>query len=357
MKKFIILMATVILGMTSCVKTIEPIFNAGEDKLIAFESPVVNKATKASAQVISGVVYPTTSQFKVYAKYHDGDFVAWSTSTDYFTASGLAVSYSANVIEGRGGWHTTPHKYWPKTGKLSFSAYSPADAASASIDEHGVKFTSFTAAIGKDAQVDLLYSDRVVNQTANANVGVNLYGVQIPFKHALAQVQFTAKLKADSGIDAGAGDYVKIKSIVLSGIKTTGAFGQNLEDDTDGAGAPAWTGQATPATYANVVEDATYALTTTANSENFCPVLLMPQDFTDDCEVTIIYDLHINGVDEFDIPVTTKLNTLTYSGGNGAKFVMGKRYVYDIEFGLEKIYFAPVVNVYENISITGGINI
>lgn len=358
----IVLFAVAIVAMASCTQKIEPVNAGRSDQRIMFETPVVAPATKADyvSGPVEGTVFSTDYSFKVYAKYSAGDLAKWSTATDYFTAGGLKVEYTANVKEGRGSWHTNPDKYWPKTGKLSFSAVFPHDAAF-TVGDKGVALDDYTAILTKGDQVDLLYSNRVINQQGTAAETFddtdNLYGVQLPFHHALAQVTFSAKLKENSGI--GASDHVKIKEIILKNVNSVADFTQGLVEagNGSGAGTPAWSDHKTLADYANVVTNSDLTLTTTANTTNWTPILVIPGATWGSSKIYIKYDLSYNGVTETNIVVEKDLSALTYSDSS-AGFAIGKKYTYNIEFGLDKIYFAPTaIDDWQGVTVSGGIDI
>lgn len=380
----IVLFAAAVVAMASCTQKIEPVNAGRSDQRIMFETPVVGMATKASdyAGVISGTTFPTNENFKVYAVKHSGAFSAWSAATAYFGENGADFDYDSAAH----GWVSNPAFYWPKgdDSRLSFQAYSPADltATTITVNETGLNLTGYTVATGLKAQNDILFSSRVTDKTANdGTYGTDLYGVQLSFHHALAQVAFDAKLK--TGTVLGESESITITSIVLKNVNTKGDFAQTLVDNsvTGTKGTPTWSNQNTPSNYANIVAASATQLpaanasaedVTTHATTNYTPILVLPSKFVADDPGTaavneasyleITYTTVLGGVTETDIVATVNLNALTYdsTAGTDARFKgfePGKRYLYHITIGLDKVYFAPSVEDWDNVTITGGIDI
>ena len=207
MKKVFALAALVAVALTSCV-TNEVVTPEGE---IAFKA-VSYKNTKAVVNgPISGTTYPTTEHFGVYA-YHST--TAWSTS---YTPN--IYMNNVEIWENGGVWknHTQSY-YWPKTGMLSFVAYSPyafgTGTVSATATE-GVAFTDFTTTNDFDAQIDLMATD-VVKDLAKATPVVP---VPVAFKHLLSQVKVAVK-PAATNYAANGVTSITIDKVVLGGVNS-----------------------------------------------------------------------------------------------------------------------------------------
>lgn len=343
---YTILLLAIICG---CTQKINPNFESTKEELV-FAPPVVSKVKipqanpESKSQVIESDTYPTEYAFKVYAKQHLGDFTTWSSADDLFTANGESVEYRP----AKNGWTTATPYYWPKpTHKLSFQAFSPS-SASGIIDEHGVKFTNYTVTTTRDGQPDLLYSERKVNLTKNSKEG-QYYGVQLPFYHALTQVAFRFRLLEALPISHATfeegDDYVLFKEVRLMNVKTKGSFSQNLEDNSvdNGSELEAWTGQDIIGSYDNVVlEEGVLVTNTSPVTEGIVPMLVIPQAFNEDIKLYVRYDEKVNGILVEDKESESNLNGLTFSEG-GFNFIMGKRYVFDINYGTQKLYFHPSI--------------
>lgn len=345
MKK-ILLIAAAIVAVTACQKKkVDPTIGP-RHTLVSFESPVLAPNTKAP---ISGTVLPKTCTFNVTAKQHDGDYTAWSATSDFYDG---AVSYN----EQAKGWSWAVNQYWPENKKLSFIAYHPSNLAEATITNAGVTITDYVATLTKGGQDDLLFSERVVDQTDNLGTfGTEYYGVQIPFHHALSQLVITAKLEQALPAE---GDYVKINSITLTNVRKAATFDQGLAD-TDGAGVvgnAVWTIDEGTAVdnYESVVGEDPVELSTTVTADGtFEPFLVIPQAFNDALAIVVNYDKKINGAEAVTGQVKTVLvKDLLYDGVEATEYEMGKRYIYNLIFDTGVIYFAPSVSDWDDVDVT-----
>jgi len=321
MKKVFALAALVAVALTSCV-TNEVVTPEGE---IAFKA-VNYKNTKAVVNgPISGTTYPTTEHFGVYA-YHS--LTAWSTS---YTPN----TYMDNVeIWKNGGvWknHTQSY-YWPKTGMLSFVAYSPYEFGTGTVSApatEGVAFTDFTTTNDFAAQIDLMATD-VVKDLAKATPVVP---VPVAFKHLLSQVKVAVK-PAATNYAANGVTSITIDKVVLGGVNSVADYAS-----VDGAVvANGWSGHATPIVYTYLNAAQTVALDATEGAAVGTAALVIPQT---------------NATRQFTINYT-----INYAGGakdvvEGATFdvaadyawEMGKIYTYTVTIGVgDEITFTPSVS-------------
>lgn len=321
MKKVFALAALVAVALTSCV-TNEVVTPEGE---IAFKA-VNYKNTKAEVNVpITGTTYPTNEHFGVYA-YHST--TAWSTS---YTPN--IYMDNVQIWENGGVWknHTQSY-YWPKTGMLSFVAYSPyafgTGTVSATATE-GVAFTDFTTTNVFGAQVDLMATD-VVKDLAKATPVVP---VPVAFKHLLSQVKVAVK-PAATNYAANGVTSITIDKVVLGGVNSVADYAS-----VDGAVvANGWSGHATPIEYTYLNAAQTVALDATTGAAVGDAALVIPQT---------------NATRQFTINYT-----INYAGGakdvvTGATFnvaadyawEMGKIYTYTVTIGVgDEITFTPSVS-------------
>ena len=96
------------------------------------------------------------------------------------------VTYSSSPEPAK--WTYTNTKYWPSQGHIDFLAYAPY------VDQKQLNGSSIDFTVEGEAanQKDLLWAN-AKNQTKANNSGTNK--VELTFKHALAKIGYTVKLK------------------------------------------------------------------------------------------------------------------------------------------------------------------
>lgn len=360
MKKALLMAVAVGAVFTGCVKNETVSGTLVSDSKICFESPLVGSITRAvPGEIASSTAYPTTESFNVWGWYHSGDYTTfgdtgngWANYMTDVSGNPVAVSNSGN------SWVPATDYYWPKTGKLTFAAYSPADAAGTlAHDATGLKITGFTVAeVG--LQYDLMYSDRAYNRTSSTNnyggTAENPYeGVDIVFHHALSSIVF--KVGTDMDYRTADVDF-KVKKIELGNIVNKGSFDEGL---TDGSGSttrtPAWTASAEPTDkVAYVPFDGSFAVpedTTVSEPTGAEDLILLPQTFGDDATVTVTYTMETAASGEIEHKAVLYIKDYT------TEWEPNKRYTYRIIFGLNKIYFAPVVENWEDVTVSSDIEL
>ena len=376
----IIYMISAIVAL-SCVKVEQEVVPVLR---ISFEDPIVGSLTKAApnhAGEIEGK-YPEAEHFSVFARHHTGDYQAWDTPGNVNYMTDVETAYFADVQ----GWDPDacgdPY-FWPNGGKLTFAGYSPSiakeDAAGGlTYGAEGLVMTDFTvdcrSTLTPQTDVtyyDLMYSGRTYNKTASTG-GVSYKGVNLHFHHALSSVAFKVKLK--EAINSVADDGQKLNSIVLNRISIrqaykTATFRENITDGPAYQAAPQWTDYRNEmdleteyySTYEDMsagfhIEQVSSAVEPTGSRH----VLLIPQPFDHgDKEVVIRvnYTVTVNNKTTrqiVDVPLMTSNEGLPFKDQNGntiEAWQMGKRYVYTLEFGLYKIYFAPAVEVWNDVEV------
>ena len=350
---------------------------------ISFEDPVVGSLTKADPNHVGEIEgkYPQTEHFSVFARHHTGDYQAWDTPGNVNYMTDVETGYFADVQ----GWDPDacgdPY-FWPNGGKLTFAGYSPSmakeDAAGLTYGAEGLVMTDFTvdcrSTLAPQTDVtyyDLMYSERTYNKTASTG-GTSYKGVNLNFRHALSSVAFKVKLREEINSVADAGQ--TLNSIVLNRISVrqaykTATFRENITDGPVYQAAPQWTDYKDEmdleteyySTYEDMsagfhIEHVSSAVEPTGSRH----VLLIPQPFDHgDKEVVIRvnYTVTVNNKTTrqiVDVPLMTSNEGLPFKDQNGntiEAWQMGKRYVYTLEFGLYKIYFAPAVEVWNDIEV------
>lgn len=360
MKKFFILAAAALVAIAACSKNEADTASYEKSKVINFNT-VAGKATKAP---ITGTTYSyDLPSFGVFAWYlASGN---WNTAA----ANSSAVSYMDDVEirfdDDKDIW--APHNgtdafvnyYWPLEGKLTFIAYSPKSAATATFSNAGVlTLTGFTVNTTVANQVDLLYSAIAADKTQNEDYyedtanskdsetsGENK-GVNIEFKHALSQVIFQAKT-ADEVYNAGYS--FKVNTITVNAAST--ATSMTVTNPTTTQLASAITTWNSPGTNVNYAVSSTAFpaaantyLTKTLSDPIGAPLLMIPVTAfaTTDPTVTINYTMYRTDDNQ---ALGSKEVTIHFDDIDDmvTAWQAGKKYVYNLTIDLQKIYFNPSI--------------
>lgn len=352
MKKFFVIAAAALVALAACTKAEINDTDYQKSKEINFVT-VANKATKAP---ITGTTYPSDApSFGVFAWYlASGN---WNTSA----ANSSAVSYMDDVEvsfnDTKDIWVPSSTYYWPLEGKLTFIAYSPKAAATATFDNEGeLTLTGFTVATTVADQVDLLYSaiaaDKTQNEayytdgtnSKNSQTAEGDKGVNIKFKHALSQIIFKARTHADV---YAAGLSFKVNSITVNAPSTATSMTVSNPADSDSASVATWNSPATPVDY--LINTAAFpAAANTYLTDSYSdaigdPLLTIPTEFSSTTPtVTINYTLYrkSDNVAMGSKEVTVKFDNIDDAIANWRP---GKKYLYEFTIDLQKIYFNPTI--------------
>ena len=255
------------------------------NQAISFDTYVGRNAQTRASVANKTTLEGSTEGFGVFGYYTEDD--DWSSSaTPNFM-------YNQQVTYTDGAWGYNPIKYWPD-GKISFYAYAPYSESDYTLSTNtttDAPTLTYTMPDDVDDQVDLLISDKKLNQTiANPVVGFTFY-------HALSRIGFAIKAETNALDNATS---VKITSITLSG--------KFAKSDTVTLGTPTPT---TPATWGTATLSATeidYELTdemlasasisptttpTSLNSDEGY-LMLLPQAYNttgNELSLTMVYNL------------------------------------------------------------------
>lgn len=351
LRKIYILALIVVTGfITGCVKN-DPVPEATSE--ISFSSPVVRGMTKAN---VMGEIekYPADENFCVNAVWTKGDLQAWGADESVPYMAEVEVAYN-----GTDSWDSQsvaggkPYA-WPFDGKLSFAAFSPASVKGlCEYGEDGLTIERFAVPETISDQYDLMYSQRSYNRVDNTNLHnpATYQGVDLVFRHALSSIKFQVK---SSNNYHEAGTEVKILSVSISDAYSKGDFKENVIDGPSYAASPSWTqnsGVKSDYSYWNSVEGQLLTTTITGlkTGESIVPnAILLPQILKDEYhEVKIHVSYSIRHSGELDFVNQTA--DLSLSTQTVDKWEMGKRYIYTITVGVDKIFFSPEVENWENI--------
>lgn len=313
-------------GCESLDRVEEPLVG---DRLVAFPTPLVSVATKASE---SG--YPEDCTFGVFGLYYQsGDFAGWeSTSGSTVYIDGAEFRYDKDIddsTEGSGAWISSPVYYWQKTGRMTFAAWSPfsvRDAVSYGADGLAVKDFS----TGKDGQVDLMYSDRIYDKSSSIGSSAKYDGIDIVFHHALASLRFIAKAQD------GASYNVRLDRVVLYGFGRQGTFKENISETVpkEYSSAPSWE---------SLTDSYTQSDSLAVSGDS---AFIIPQEITKEVKMRVYYSIQIGSatfVPTVSQDISLNGNKVAGTTDVIAEWEIGKRYTYNLTLGLQQIRFS--VNV------------
>ena len=358
MKKLFFIAAIASAALVSCTKNeVAPI---AQDQEITFATPVVGNLTKVAGEI--GTNYDKNEKFVVFGWYCEEDSFNPANASVYMNA--VTVQHNgdinASVDAGdQGAWEPVTTFYWPKNGKLTFSAYSPLDATShcTAVDcdkTTGLHLTDFTVQLDPAYQYDLLYSDRAYNKTtSNGEMNAMYDGVDSQFRHALSSIH--VNVKNDKTYPAGT---ITVNKIELQNVYCTADFKENLTSGTESESATssAWEAFDNEQT---VVLGQTNQEVVYDKAKYGTTALLIPQTFAHSTKTVSLYvEYTIKNEDGSVLPqkATFKLNEYTGTiGGVDAglltQWTKGYRYTYNLTFGLTEVYFAPSVETWKDVDV------
>lgn len=348
MKKFFLFAAMAGVALTGCVKTESEVAVKSDSNRIVFDNPVVSSVTRA---LIDGTEYPTDVPFSVYAQYKNAN-----TGENLLYMENVTTQYVTSTPgTNQKSWVPVGNYYWPKQGTLSFAAYSPTAASTVFntvswADDSGFTFDNFNAATNQANSYDLMYSDYVADQEQGDEADyTKYYGIQLTFRHALSALVFRAK-----AADNYTGAEIKVKTIEVLEAYNQGDLTTNNASNSAG-----WSDFQDPTTME--VQNLASAALTTDYVQQGDVLLMVPQGFDHNggVKVKITYTIDTESAATMTQTHTVALSTLNEAGAGASThddWEMGKRYIYDITIGLDRIYFAPTVTDWDDVTVTGKID-
>ncbi|MDY5773656.1 MAG: fimbrillin family protein, partial [Bacteroidaceae bacterium] len=313
MKKSFLLAAfagILLAGCTSDEQT--EVATSRTDNPIVFNSPIVNAQTRVAQPGEQVGQYNTSESFHVYGVWSESNLVSWGAATPYMDTD---VNYKENSTTDikQNYWASDVTYYWPKDGKLSFAAYSPADCSGAkSYEATGLKIENFVIEETTANQYDLMYSERSLNRTYSSQLGSSVTptytGVDIQFKHALSSIKFLARTREDYSNTT-----IRIKKIEIGGTYYKGTFNETVTDGASYTSSPSWNVDNDIITTNYVAyEDVTGKEITNSNQPvQSNDVILLPQDLPNEAQFTITYTIQSHGSIEIPQIATQTIKVLT----------------------------------------------
>lgn len=370
MKKFFFMAAMASVALASCVNDVSDVA-AEQQKEITFASPVVGNLSRAVAgEIATG--YNIGEIFTVYAWYCTE--AAFNPTNSSVYINGISTTYDSTLNKdddaGTGTWKLVSTYYWPKNGKLTFSAYSPSiakdDMTVSYHQTNGFTFENYTVNNDVTQQYDLLYSDRAYNKTTSTGeVNTQYDGVDIQFRHALSSIHVNVETDKEAGTDYPS-ETITVNKIWFENVYKSATFKEllTLGTESESLTTSAWSAwynegemQIGSTNQAVTYESAQYGTT----------ALLIPQAFDHNSStkhVTLKVNYTIKNGDGTTIAqqavfdLTESANQGKVDGGAEttiAQWTKGYKYTYNIVIGLKEIYLAPSVVDWGTVDIGGTI--
>ncbi len=355
MKKIYILAAIALVAGVSCTKQV-PVTDNSPDVPLSF-----NVVTSPNTKTVYGEIdasYDTNEQFVVYAGWTAEPYNT-TAPTEFFDPAETCT------YDGTAAWKPAHTYYWPKSGYLTFEAFSPAAAASKAGHtwNGGFTFTDFEVPATIATQYDLMYSNRTFDKKRgdfgitdgsyydDETDGTYTYnGVNLMFNHILSSIKFKVKTSADY---SGNNTVITLTGLTIKNAYSVGDFTEGITTAAPAASfakSPAWSGQETEVNYTIVNGGTQVVASGTAQDLAGDPdIILLPQALghtTNDVIVTVNYTISQNGGTPIAQTSNITLKKLESSGSAIDAWELGKRYTYTIVFGLEEIYFDPAVTAW-----------
>jgi hypothetical protein len=315
-----------VLGLTACTQN-----EIGTSELneVGFNA-VDRNNTKA---IISGTTFADSLKFKVWGYYtQEGDFSDVEATAAPNFMKGVEISYIENEAKWR---NATNHYYWPNQGKVGFYAFYPETTVPAFEWNTGATIADYT--ISQNTQeTDLMYA---------YNVGPEQAALPMVFNHALSQIEFRYQTN-DTYADAT----VKINSITFKNVDLTADFNQNNSLATPTAGWSNNTDQTSDYSYyAQASAAAVETAQGTPAATYGAPLLFIPQTAA---RADVVFTVSMLNTDDIEYTFNIALNPVTANNASATEWLMGKKYIYTLNFKLDEINFAPSINDWVEVQVS-----
>ena len=377
----IVTTAMTLLAIASCAKLSTDAPYGGEQVPVTFSTYGMRPTgTKADAGFVApGGDFAVGAVVGVYGFYHDN--TNWADETAAGENIADFMYHTALTKQEDGSWSYSPIKYWPNeygTGanstnvdRLSFWAYYPRNAAGLSLnksttanatandydnDTNGLPWAHFEVNPDITKQVDLMFTEPLTDLYKSQEHAVDggdtdRYGfvpngqVTLKLRHALSLVQFNV---VSDGGSLPADAEIVVTDLTLTNIKTKGdCTVPSASFASDAAAETYWSNVSTPVDM---------VVPTEAAGSYGSMLVLLPQTLEQDgstshslVKLTLTYDIRFPAAHNPAEYISYSDNTAEkylWADGAGAygvkRWLPGRRYVYNLEAGLEKIEFSEV---------------
>ncbi len=325
MKRILLIAVPALAALAACTKTeVTPQQSAPQQ--ISFTPLSSKPSTKA---LIDGTTYstsdPTFGSLAYYVPSGNWNTKMSDTDTKLYIPTSEISYNSTNSV-----WTTAKPYYWPKSGSLTFFAYSPYNyqetgstttpiTVTAGTDNDGIVITGYDVDAHQDT--DLMVADvtKSKDKTENGTNG-SYTGVPIVFQHKLAQIvginletvktsstgtlevyDYANSHDGTSGKEYQAGDVVfKLKNVSVKQLNTVGKY--TYSSTNTSSPTSVWSDHAT-------TKDYVWYNYTSDNSGN-------PEQFTDNKEFTLTFNnKHTSNANSYLLvlpqPLTERSATIT----------------------------------------------
>jgi hypothetical protein len=315
-----------VLGLTACTQNE---IDTPELNEVGFNA-VVRKNTKA---IITGGTFTEDLKFKVWGYYtQEGDFSDVEATAAPNFMKGVEISYIENEDKWR---NATNHYYWPNQGKVGFYAFYPETTVPAFAWNTGATIADY--AISSNTQeTDLMYA---------YNVGPEQDALPMVFNHALSQIEFRYQTN-DTYADAT----VIINSITFKGVDLTADF--NFNASTQSVTAEWSNNEAQTSDYSYYAQTSAAAVETaqgTPAATYGAPLLFIPQTAA---TADVVFTVSMLNTDDIEYTFNIALNPVTANNASATEWLMGKKYIYTLNFKLDEINFAPSINDWVEVQVS-----
>lgn len=291
--------------------------------------------------------FNTGKAFISYAYFTNEEWASAGTKADYI--KGQKIWYHDNYVSGKDAWVGSNKYYWPKSGYLTFFAWSdytnnPSQTTASCSSDKGVCFTDYETT---NSNTDLLVAKIAENKQANplnnsgaSNSSAWVPGVPTIFQHILSNIVLTANTK-ENYTDAE----IYITSVKINQLFTKGNYEQGVVA-TNSPIDVTWNSPSvskeiplyTPASSTLVTYTASTpeALSITSGTDYS---IVLPQNVNSGNKLIVEYIVKTNYGSEF-----SKSYTLEKELGSlltDSKFKPGYQYTINMVFGLDEIYWDP----------------
>lgn len=311
-------------GLLSCAKT-DRIYDDTKTEIAM--KPVMHTPTK---EIVEGTTYPEGVNFGVLAYYSP----LFTNGQEWTSLTSVQPYFENREFAKKGDTFSgSPKCYWPHQGSLVFAGYSPFDAEKESVTFDPVEKTLTITGFESDGQTDLMYFLPELSDGSLKGLNTSTTPVSASFNHALSLISF--EIKADP-LDDG---LVTLKTVTLKNANTEGDFSATCVSSSS-AGTLSWKNQINTSEYAV----ATSSLPTVLSSSSALATqdLFVPgSNLTNSPVVEFKYEIAYNTVNGSGYVVNaTKEETTSFTIEDyTAEWEAGKKYVYAVTIGLNRIEF------------------
>ena len=309
MKRFFILMGTMLLVFASCSKDTVKVSNG--DRAINFRTSV---GTKAEATLTADL-----EEFVVTALNESNDI--------YFEDLLFTNEDNDNFFESEEVY------YWPASGDLTFYAWAPTETEAGCevvISATEKTLNNYAPAESIKDQIDLLYAVATGN---NSNEAVHL-----EFGHALSQIELMAK-------NSNTNYVYTVRGVRIGSVAEAGSL--NLETNE-------WSPVSTTETYESIYTSEEESVILTGTDANIMSAegnaMLIPQQLTKWDVETDKANVHNGAYLAVYVNIKTVGNSQVFPKDGGYGWVAvpintlwepGKKYIYTLDFSTGAGYIAP----------------